>query len=97
MEEVNYLSRKLNLILTNDDGVNADGIVSLYKVFSEDLDNFINRIVVIAPDGDRSVSGHSITYEIPVKIRNLYSNGKLDIYESTGLLQIVLLLEVNIF
>lgn len=84
MEGVNYLSRKLNLILTNDDGVNADGIVSLYKVFSEDLDNFINRIVVIAPDGERSVSGHSITYKIPVKIRNLYSNGKLDIYESTG-------------
>jgi 5'-nucleotidase len=78
------LRKNLNLILTNDDGINADGIVSLYKVFSEDLDNFMNKIVVIAPDGERSVSGHSITYKIPVKIKNLYSNGKLDIFETTG-------------
>jgi len=78
------LRKNLNLLLTNDDGINADGIVSLYKVFSEDLDNFMNKIVVIAPDGERSVSGHSITYKIPVKIKNLYSNGKLDIFEATG-------------
>jgi 5'-nucleotidase len=78
------LRKNLNLLLTNDDGINADGIVSLYKVFSEDLDNFMNKIVVIAPDEERSVSGHSITYKIPVKIKNLYSNGKLDIFEATG-------------
>jgi 5'-nucleotidase len=78
------LRKNLNLLLTNDDGINAGGIVSLYKVFSEDLDNFMNKIVVIAPDEERSVSGHSITYKIPVKIKNLYSNGKLDIFEATG-------------
>lgn|GEM_PF-641956 len=78
------MSKNLNLLLTNDDGINADGIISLYKVFSEDLDNFMNKIVVIAPDGERSVSGHSITYKIPIKIKNIYSNGKLDIVEATG-------------
>ncbi|MCX7870084.1 MAG: 5'/3'-nucleotidase SurE [bacterium] len=77
-------NRKLNLIFTNDDGVNSDGIISLYKVFSEDSDDFVNKLVVIAPNEERSVSGHSITYKIPVKIKNLYSDGKLDIYEATG-------------
>ncbi|MFN3995356.1 MAG: 5'/3'-nucleotidase SurE [bacterium] len=74
----------MKILFTNDDGYDANGIISLYQVFSKDEKDIVNRLIVVAPDRDRSVSGHSITYQVPVRIREIYKNGKIEIYSCTG-------------
>ncbi len=46
----------MRILLTNDDGIDAIGIRTLYDAFSA-----LHDCVVIAPDGERSASGHSLT------------------------------------
>ncbi|MCI1945042.1 5'/3'-nucleotidase SurE [Clostridium luticellarii] len=46
----------MKLLLTNDDGVNAEGLHVLAKHFERD-----NEIIIAAPSMQRSGSGHSIT------------------------------------
>lgn len=74
----------MNILITNDDGYNSEGIISLYHQFGEDKGNFIKRLIVVAPDRERSVSGHSITYQIPVRIKEVYKDGKMEIFSCTG-------------
>lgn len=74
----------MNILITNDDGYNSEGIISLYQTLAKDDYNIINRLLVVAPDSERSVSGHSITYQIPVRIREIYKNGKMEIYSCSG-------------
>jgi 5'-nucleotidase len=53
----------LNVLLTNDDGIDADGIQSLRRVLV-DLQGV--RLAVIAPDGNRSAMARSITTRRPL-------------------------------
>ncbi len=59
----------MNILMTNDDGVNADGIVLLAEKLAEKGHN----VTVCAPAGNRSASSHSIT------IRTDYSVQKINI------------------
>lgn len=52
----------MRLLLTNDDGIHARGIHTLVRVLSE-----IAEIYVVAPDRERSATGHSITVFEPIK------------------------------
>lgn len=52
----------MRLLLTNDDGINAKGIHELIKEL-----NTIAEIYVVAPDRERSGTGHSITVFDPIK------------------------------
>ena len=52
----------MRILLTNDDGIEAEGINALYKELSKKHD-----CIVIAPDGERSASGHSLSIQ-----RDLY-------------------------
>jgi 5'-nucleotidase len=53
----------LNVLLTNDDGIEADGLQALRRALHE-LDCI--RLVVIAPDGNRSAMARSITTRRPL-------------------------------
>jgi len=53
----------LNVLLTNDDGIEADGLQALRAVLAE-LDGV--RLEVIAPDGNRSAMARSITTRRPL-------------------------------
>jgi 5'-nucleotidase len=53
----------LNVLLTNDDGIEADGLQALRRALQE-LDCI--RLVVIAPDGNRSAMARSITTRRPL-------------------------------
>ena len=46
----------INILLTNDDGIHAEGILRLGETLSE-----LGNVYVCAPEGQRSASGHSIT------------------------------------
>ena len=52
-----------NILLTNDDGIEADGLRSLRRALAQ-LDEV--RVVVIAPDGNRSAMARSITTRRPL-------------------------------
>ena len=46
----------MTILLTNDDGVFSEGLNTLADALSKE-----NKVVVVAPDGNRSASSHSLT------------------------------------
>lgn len=58
----------LNVLLTNDDGIEADGLQAMRRVLLE-LDDV--RLAVIAPDGNRSAMARSITTRRPLWVEEV--------------------------
>jgi len=60
----------MKILLTNDDGIEAEGLQILYKVLSEE-----NEVYIIAPDQERSACSNIFTMrdELLVNRRNDYS------------------------
>ena len=54
----------MNILVANDDGINARGIHELVKVLSTVAD-----VYVCAPESQRSASGHGITVSKPISIK----------------------------
>ena len=51
----------MHILLTNDDGIYADGIYALYLELKK-----IAKVTVVAPDTERSSVGHGITLAHPI-------------------------------
>jgi 5'-nucleotidase len=63
----------LNVLLTNDDGIEAEGLQAMRRAL-EDLDGV--RLAVIAPDGNRSAMARSITTRRPLWVAEVpFSDG----------------------
>jgi 5'-nucleotidase len=58
----------LNVLLTNDDGIEADGLQALRRALLE-VDGV--RLVTIAPDGNRSAMARSITTRRPLWVEEV--------------------------
>ena len=58
----------LNVLLTNDDGIEADGLQAMRRALSA-LDGV--RLAVIAPDGNRSAMARSITTRRPLWVEEV--------------------------
>lgn len=58
----------LNVLLTNDDGIEADGLQAMRRALLE-LDDV--RLAVIAPDGNRSAMARSITTRRPLWVEEV--------------------------
>jgi len=56
----------VRILLTNDDGVHAEGIEHLAAALAE-----LGEIVVVAPDREQSASGHALTLDRPLRMRPL--------------------------
>ncbi len=69
----------MKILLTNDDGIFADGILSLKKEFSS-----IGNVYLVAPDGERSSISHAITLNHPLRVNEIYMNGDFLGFSSTG-------------
>jgi 5'-nucleotidase len=52
---------KLHILLTNDDGIMSPGIAILAETLSSEHD-----VIVVAPDVERSATGHAITIRTPL-------------------------------
>ncbi len=63
------------ILVTNDDGVRSPGIRSL----AESL-NDLGRVVVVAPDRNRSAVGHALTLERPLRAEEI----KKDVFAVDG-------------
>jgi len=57
----------LRILLTNDDGINAQGLAALHNVLAD-----IGDVTIVAPDMERSGVAHSITLAQPLRIRRVY-------------------------
>jgi 5'-nucleotidase len=56
----------MNIVLTNDDGVDAKGLAALYRELSRK-----HTVVVVAPALERSAAGHSISIHEPLRVRKV--------------------------
>ena len=63
------------ILVTNDDGVRSPGLRSLAQA----LDG-LGRVVVVAPDRNRSAVGHALTLEHPLRAEEI----KPDVFAVDG-------------
>ena len=68
------MSEKL-ILITNDDGVHADGLKALQKALLS-----LGRVVVVAPHHEMSGTSHALTTSIPVRIKEI----EKDFYSVSG-------------
>ena len=69
----------MNVLITNDDGIYADGICALYKSFAEK-----HSVTVVAPDRERSAVGHAITLYSPLRANRVTLESGFQGYAVTG-------------
>lgn len=69
----------MNILITNDDGIQADGIIELAKEISK-----IANVYVVAPDSQRSATGHAITLHNPILVNDEYINENITAYSTSG-------------
>lgn len=62
----------MNILLSNDDGIYAEGL----KVLAENLRKEGNQVYVVAPNKERSGTGHGITIHRPLQVEEAFSDGK---------------------
>lgn len=70
----------MKILISNDDGIAANGIRVLTKELSTEHD-----VYVIAPDRERSAAGHSLTLHTPLRVEELEAiNGAKRTWVTTG-------------
>ena len=69
------------ILLTNDDGIDSEGLYILYKALKEDK-RF--NIKIVAPDKERSGIGHAITVFRPISVKKEYREGEFFGYAVDG-------------
>ncbi len=56
-------TKRPSILLTNDDGIHAPGLKALFEALSH-----LGDCTVIAPEGERSGTGHAITFNAPLMV-----------------------------
>jgi 5'-nucleotidase len=67
------------ILITNDDGVTAPGILNLVEAVKD-----LGKIVVVAPDKPQSGMGHAITIGQPLRLQKVHFFGDIEAYSCTG-------------
>ncbi len=56
----------MRILISNDDGIAANGIRALSEALSE-----YHEVYIVAPDRERSAAGHSLTLHTPLRVEKL--------------------------
>jgi len=75
------VGKRMHILLTNDDGYNAPGIQTLYRALSAQTNHDIS---IVAPEGQRSATGHSITLSQPLFLTEHQLDGQQKGYAISG-------------
>jgi len=67
------------ILITNDDGVTAPGILNLVEAVRD-----LGKIVVVAPDKPQSGMGHAITIGQPLRLHKIHSIDNVETWSCTG-------------
>jgi len=62
----------MNILITNDDGIDSPGILALAQALKE-----IGNVTVIAPDRQQSAVGHALTVSAPLRAVPFQRNGDM--------------------
>ena len=69
----------MQILLTNDDGIYADGLYALYREIRK-----LGKVIVVAPDSERSSIGHAITLSHPIFYKKVNRKGRFFGYGISG-------------
>ncbi len=69
----------MRLLLTNDDGAYAPGIVALHQALASE-----HEVWVVAPETEQSAVGHAITLADPIRVRPLTAESGMQGWAVTG-------------
>ena len=69
----------MNVLLTNDDGIHAQGLWAVYNRLAG-----THQVDVVAPDRERSAIGHAITLQRPLRATRISLNGGYSGYAVNG-------------
>ena len=72
-------TRKPVILITNDDGVAAPGLLNLVDAVKD-----LGKIIVVAPDKPQSGMGHAITIGQPLRLLKVNSMGDIEVWSCTG-------------
>jgi 5'-nucleotidase len=72
-------SDKANILLCNDDGINAPGLYALWQEVQQ-----VGDVVIVAPDGEQSAVGHAITLSDPLRVWEFEKTGGFFGYAVNG-------------
>jgi len=67
------------ILITNDDGVTAPGIMNLVEAVKD-----LGKVVVVAPDKPQSGMGHAITIGQPLRLHKVNMFGDIEAWACTG-------------
>jgi 5'-nucleotidase len=73
------INKKPVILITNDDGVTAPGIMNLVEAVKD-----LGKVVVVAPDKPQSGMGHAITIGQPLRLHKVNTFGDIEAYSCTG-------------
>ncbi|MFY8162568.1 MAG: 5'/3'-nucleotidase SurE [Candidatus Kapaibacteriota bacterium] len=73
------MSKKLKILVSNDDGIDSPGIFALVESLLE-----IAEVIVVAPDRQQSAVGHSLTISNPLRVTHFHRDGKMFGYSING-------------
>ncbi len=73
------MSKKPFVLLTNDDGIFAEGLYQLFLAIREVAD-----VAVVAPDSEKSAVGHAITIADPLRVTRFHRDGEFFGYAVNG-------------
>ena len=70
----------MKFLVTNDDGIHAEGLIQLAASLAT-----LGDVTVVAPDSERSATGHAITMHFPLRVREVKLPGpKVQAYAVDG-------------
>ncbi len=72
-------NEKPTILVVNDDGIDAPGIKVLIDTMKE-----LGRVVVVAPDGPQSGTGHAITIAKPLRLDQVHIYPDVEMYKCSG-------------
>jgi 5'-nucleotidase len=64
------MEKRLSILVSNDDGILADGMLILVKELQSIAD-----VTVVAPDSQQSAVGHAITVHRPLRVKEVKKDG----------------------
>jgi 5'-nucleotidase len=69
----------VHFLLSNDDGIHAPGLAALACELQK-----IGRVTIVAPDRERSATGHAITVYYPLRVRQVAYTDNITAYAVDG-------------
>jgi len=69
----------MRILLTNDDGILAEGLIALYEELKGDFE-----LSIVAPETEMSAVGHAITLSNPLRVKRFKRNGTFFGYGVSG-------------